>query len=111
MKKVCINAGSLADMIMNAPCTLCTMHFAPSLHHALCTLFAPCIHIETKVEAELVWQRSFSHPIHGLCYSDLTMDGVRELAVVSMGGVHILQVSAYGGICRQRNLIGRLAMY
>ena len=47
------------------------------------------------VSAELVWERSFSHPIHGLWYGDLTRDGVCELAVVSMGGVHILQVRMY----------------
>ena len=41
---------------------------------------------------ELVWQRSFAHPLHCLWYGDLTNDGLCELVAVSMGGVHILQV-------------------
>ena len=45
---------------------------------------------------ELVWERSFSHPIHSLWYGDLTRDGVSELAVLSMGGLHILQVLSNG---------------
>ena len=36
----------------------------------------------------------FLTPYPWLWYGDLTGDGLRELAVVSMGGVHILQVSA-----------------
>ena len=43
--------------------------------------------------AELIWRKSFSHPIHSLWYGDLTGDGVSELAVLSMGGLHLLQVS------------------
>lgn len=50
--------------------------------------------------AELVWRRSFSHPIHGLWYGDLTRDGLSELAVLSMGGIHILQVN---GSCGGKN--------
>ena len=41
---------------------------------------------------ELVWQHSFTHPVHCVWYGDLTHDGLSELAVVSMAGVHILQV-------------------
>ena len=41
---------------------------------------------------ELEWQRSFAHPIHCLWYGDLTNDGLCELVIVSMGGIHILQV-------------------
>ncbi|XP_040313477.1 KICSTOR complex protein kaptin isoform X1 [Herpailurus yagouaroundi] len=39
----------------------------------------------------LVWQRDFSSPLLALAHVDLTGDGLRELAVVSLKGVHILQ--------------------
>ncbi len=42
---------------------------------------------------KLVWQRSFAHPLHCVWYGDITHDGLSELVVLSMGGVHILQVS------------------
>ena len=43
--------------------------------------------------ADLVWQHSLAHRIHCLWYGDLTHDGLSELAIVSTGGIHILQVS------------------
>ena len=43
--------------------------------------------------ADLVWQHSLAHRIHCMWYGDLTHDGLSELAVVSTGGIHILQVS------------------
>ncbi|MBV95057.1 Sodium/calcium exchanger 2, partial [Eschrichtius robustus] len=39
----------------------------------------------------LLWQRSFSSPLLAMAHVDLTGDGLRELAVVSLKGVHILQ--------------------
>eukprot|EP00731_Ephydatia_muelleri_P027782 Em0019g655a len=39
----------------------------------------------------LLWQRSFAHPIHCLWYGDLTGDGLSEMVVVTMGGIHVLQ--------------------
>ncbi|XP_025770081.1 KICSTOR complex protein kaptin [Puma concolor] len=41
----------------------------------------------------LLWQRDFSSPLLALAHVDLTGDGLRELAVVSLKGVHILQHS------------------
>lgn len=48
----------------------------------------------------LLWQRDFSSPLLALAHVDLTGDGLRELAVVSLKGVHILQVAGllrFGG--------------
>ena len=47
-----------------------------------------------QVHAELIWDRSFAYPVHGLWYGDLTGDGLSELAVLSTAGVHVLQVGA-----------------
>ena len=44
--------------------------------------------------ANLVWKHSLAHRIHCMWYGDLTHDGLSELAVVSTGGVHVLQVRA-----------------
>lgn len=41
----------------------------------------------------LLWRRGFSSPLLAMAHVDLTGDGLRELAVVSLKGVHILQVA------------------
>lgn len=48
---------------------------------------------EAESGFHLLWQRSFSSPLLALAHVDLTGDGLRELAVVSLKGVHILQHS------------------
>ena len=45
-----------------------------------------------KVEFRLLWKRSFATPLFALEYTDLTNDGLRELVVASLSGLHILQV-------------------
>lgn len=46
----------------------------------------------------LLWQRGFSSPLLAMAHVDLTGDGLRELAVVSLKGVHILQVAGLPGL-------------
>lgn len=41
----------------------------------------------------LLWRRSFASPLLAMAHVDLTGDGLRELAVISLKGVHILQHS------------------
>ncbi|XP_076987435.1 KICSTOR complex protein kaptin isoform X1 [Tamandua tetradactyla] len=48
---------------------------------------------KAKPEFQLLWQRSFSSPLLAMAHVDLTGDGLRELAVLSLKGVHILQHS------------------
>lgn len=50
-------------------------------------------HLEAKHGFRLLWQRSFSSPLLAMAHLDLTGDGLQELAVVSLKGVHILQHS------------------
>ena len=45
-----------------------------------------------KLEFRLLGRRSFSTPLFALAYTDLTNDGLRELVVASLSGLHILQV-------------------
>ncbi|KAK5918605.1 hypothetical protein CgunFtcFv8_003354 [Champsocephalus gunnari] len=42
-------------------------------------------------EFQLQWRRSFKSPLLSLIYLDLTGDGLRELAVLTLKGLHILQ--------------------
>ncbi|XP_077993085.1 KICSTOR complex protein kaptin-like [Glandiceps talaboti] len=42
-------------------------------------------------EYKLIWQRSFAHPVLAMQYIDVTNDGLKELVLVSMKGLHILQ--------------------
>ncbi|XP_060113601.1 KICSTOR complex protein kaptin [Heteronotia binoei] len=44
-------------------------------------------------EFRLLWQRAFPSPLLSMEYVDLTCDGLRELAVVCLKGLHILQHS------------------
>lgn len=41
---------------------------------------------------QLLWQRSFTHPIYRITSLDLNEDGIEELIVATQYGVHILQV-------------------
>uniref|UniRef100_A0A672FSD1 Kaptin (actin binding protein) n=1 Tax=Salarias fasciatus TaxID=181472 RepID=A0A672FSD1_SALFA len=45
---------------------------------------------------QLQWRRSFKSPVLSIIYLDLTGDGVRELAVLTLKGLHILQHSLTG---------------
>uniref|UniRef100_A0A8C2DY52 Kaptin (actin binding protein) n=1 Tax=Cyprinus carpio TaxID=7962 RepID=A0A8C2DY52_CYPCA len=47
--------------------------------------------IEDKLQ--LLWRRSFKSPLLSLIYLDLDGDGLRELAVLTLKGLHILQHS------------------
>ncbi|XP_045387260.1 KICSTOR complex protein kaptin isoform X2 [Lemur catta] len=49
--------------------------------------------LEAECGFRLLWQRSFSSPLLAMAHVDLTGDGLQELAVVSLKGVHILQHS------------------
>jgi hypothetical protein len=37
-------------------------------------------------------QRSFANPIHSILYLDVTGDGVKEFVILTLRGVHIMQV-------------------
>uniref|UniRef100_A0A8C6TFA8 Kaptin (actin binding protein) n=1 Tax=Neogobius melanostomus TaxID=47308 RepID=A0A8C6TFA8_9GOBI len=41
---------------------------------------------------QLQWRRSFKSPLLSIIYLDLTGDGMKELAVLTLKGLHILQV-------------------
>uniref|UniRef100_A0A667ZHQ6 Kaptin (actin binding protein) n=1 Tax=Myripristis murdjan TaxID=586833 RepID=A0A667ZHQ6_9TELE len=41
---------------------------------------------------QLLWRRSFKSPLLSIIYLDLTGDGLRELAILTLKGLHILQV-------------------
>jgi hypothetical protein len=45
-------------------------------------------------EFKMVWQRSFCDPLLGLDEVDITGDGVNEVIIVTLKGLHILQVSS-----------------
>lgn len=50
-----------------------------------------------RLQAKLCWQKSFSQPLFAIDYVDLTDDGIRELIVTSLKGLHVLQVSHLDG--------------
>eukprot|EP00035_Acanthoeca_spectabilis_P033629 m.24708 g.24708 ORF g.24708 m.24708 type:complete len:534 (-) comp6110_c0_seq1:638-2239(-) len=44
-----------------------------------------------RLQFELAWQHRFAHPIYSVQEVDVTADGVAELVVLSMFGLHLLQ--------------------
>ncbi|XP_029375208.1 KICSTOR complex protein kaptin isoform X2 [Echeneis naucrates] len=55
----------------------------------LCYKFSPA----GGGQFQLQWRRSFKSPVLSIIYLDLTGDGLRELAVLALKGLHILQHS------------------
>uniref|UniRef100_A0A8D0GI25 Kaptin, actin binding protein n=1 Tax=Sphenodon punctatus TaxID=8508 RepID=A0A8D0GI25_SPHPU len=53
-------------------------------------------------EFHLLWKRTFASPLLSMEYADLTCDGLCELAVVCLKGLHVLQVTSgrNGGLGR-----------
>lgn len=68
---------------------------APALQELLCYKYggpepgSP----EAGCRFRLLWQRSFPSPLLAVAHADLTGDGLQELAVVSLKGMHVLQVA------------------
>lgn len=56
----------------------------------LCYKFQPA-QSEPDGQFQLQWRRSFKSPLLSIIYLDLTGDGLRELAVLTLKGLHILQ--------------------
>ncbi|XP_010869094.2 KICSTOR complex protein kaptin [Esox lucius] len=57
-----------------------------------------CYKLQHAVKGEegrfqLLWRRSFKSPVLSIIYLDLTGDGLRELAILTLKGLHILQHS------------------
>ncbi|KAM7398604.1 hypothetical protein PAMA_006488 [Pampus argenteus] len=55
---------------------------------------------------QLLWRRSFKSPLLSIIYLDLTGDGLKELAVLTLRGLHILQHSL---TCTANLVMERLA--
>lgn len=47
----------------------------------------------TEGQFQLMWRRSFKSPLLSVIYLDLTGDGLKELAILTIKGLHILQHS------------------
>lgn len=45
----------------------------------------------SNIDFQLVWRRSFANPLFSIEYLDLTNDGLKEIAVASLSGLHVLQ--------------------
>ena len=59
--------------------------------------YPPTNGITKLIHFDLKWKREFSKPLLSIDCLDLMGDGMRELVVVSLTGVHILQVGARFG--------------
>lgn len=68
------------------------------MQELLCYKFQPA----GSGQFQLQWRRSFKSPLLSVIYLDLTGDGLRELAVLTLKGLHILQVGRTVGRVRDR---------
>lgn len=72
-------------------------HFLFSIKQEL--LIFKCVPLDNtgngsnSIYFQLMWRRSFASPLFAIEYLDLTNDGLKELAVASLSGLHVLQVS------------------
>ena len=72
-------------------------HFLFSIKQEL--LIFKCVPLDNtgngsnSIDFQLMWKRSFASPLFAIEYLDLTNDGLKELAVASLSGLHVLQVS------------------
>ncbi|XP_056141054.1 KICSTOR complex protein kaptin [Lampris incognitus] len=60
----------------------------------------------TSGQFQLLWRRSFKSPLLSIIYLDLTGDGLRELAILTLKGLHIMQHSL---TCTAELVLQRLA--
>ena len=51
-----------------------------------------CRDLDSLTNCSLVWQRSFAYPVIGMNRLDIMDDGMEDLIVVTLRGIHILQV-------------------
>lgn len=49
---------------------------------------------DSSLDMTITWQRSFSSPLFAIDYLDMTGDGVCEIVVACLSGLHILQVTS-----------------
>lgn len=72
-------------------------HFLFSIKQEL--LIFKCVPLDNtgngsnSIDFQLMWRRSFASPLFAIEYLDLINDGLKELAVASLSGLHVLQVS------------------
>lgn len=59
----------------------------------LCYKFQEQLHGGSDRLFQMVWRRSFKSPVLSITYSDLTGDGLKELAILTLKGLHIMQHS------------------
>ncbi|XP_030218140.1 KICSTOR complex protein kaptin isoform X2 [Gadus morhua] len=59
----------------------------------LCYKFQEQSHVGSERRFQMVWRRSFKSPVLSITYSDLTGDGLKELAILTLKGLHIMQHS------------------
>lgn len=70
-------------------------HFLFSIKQEL--LIFKCVPLDNtgngsnSIDFQLMWRRSFASPLFAIEYLDLTNDGLKELAVASLSGLHVLQ--------------------
>lgn len=68
--------------------------YLSAIQELLCYKFQQPIR-GTGGQFQLLWRRSFKSPLLSIIYLDLTGDGLRELAILTLKGLHILQVNSH----------------
>jgi hypothetical protein len=62
----------------------------------------------------MLWEKAFPHSLQAMTYIDLTGDGLKELIVLTIKGLHVLQHDLQNAIdlCHKKvkNLLKRLEM-
>ena len=106
------NNKILVNRCINGYCTNSPLlyFFSSAKQELLCYKFQEQSHSGSERRFQMVWRRSFKSPVLSITYLDLTGDGLKELAILTLKGLHIMQVCndhwkqtplAYNAILRQ----------
>ena len=88
------NNKILVNRCINGYCTNSPLlyFFSSTKQELLCYKFQEQSHSGSERRFQMVWRRSFKSPVLSITYSDLTGDGLKELAILTLKGLHIMQV-------------------
>ncbi|KAA8586350.1 hypothetical protein FQN60_000186 [Etheostoma spectabile] len=89
-RSVCLSESDQWDAVLCA--LVIDLDFDGQKEELLCYKFQPAERGQDG-QFQLQWRRSFKSPLLSIIYLDLTGDGLRELAVLTLKGLHILQHS------------------
>ncbi|XP_078350174.1 KICSTOR complex protein kaptin-like [Oculina patagonica] len=87
----CVTCTCIADVDWDGNDEILLGTYGQELLVYKCISLDNTLQSSNSVDFQLVWRRSFANPLFAIEYLDLTNDGLKEIAVASLSGLHVLQ--------------------